>query len=111
MGPPLAGSALSLADRQPLDVHSAQRRPMHHQDRMDTAPDGQEERLLLPSIMNGDMSWVGRRSQRPEFVRHFLREIRWYGLRHPVRPGLTGMVQVLCPSMTRSGAPAGWFLS
>src|SRR4051812_37797343 len=51
----------------------------------------------LPQLINillGDMSLIGPRPERPEFVSELSRSIRFYGLRHVVRPGLTGWAQV-----------------
>jgi lipopolysaccharide/colanic/teichoic acid biosynthesis glycosyltransferase len=48
----------------------------------------------LINIFRGDMSWVGPRPERPEFVARFSREAAGYGIRHEVQPGLTGMAQV-----------------
>ncbi|MBE9565840.1 MAG: sugar transferase [Proteobacteria bacterium] len=51
----------------------------------------------IPQLLNiskGDMSWVGPRPERPEFVSRFLEEIPGYGMRYQIRPGLTGMAQV-----------------
>ncbi len=48
----------------------------------------------LLNIFNGDMSWVGPRPERPEFVKVFLRDIPGYDQRYLVRPGLTGVAQV-----------------
>jgi len=51
----------------------------------------------LPQLWNvlcGDMSFVGPRPERPEFVRDFERDIQGYAERFKVRPGLTGYAQV-----------------
>jgi exopolysaccharide biosynthesis polyprenyl glycosylphosphotransferase len=46
------------------------------------------------NILSGDMSFVGPRPERPEFVKVLETEIPNYHLRHIVRPGLTGWAQV-----------------
>ena len=48
----------------------------------------------LWNVLSGDMGFVGPRPERPEFVEMLSREISYYGLRHVIRPGLTGWAQV-----------------
>ncbi len=51
----------------------------------------------LPQVINvlrGEMSIVGPRPERPEFVSLLEEQIPYYGLRHSVRPGITGWAQI-----------------
>jgi len=53
-----------------------------------------DELPQLWNILRGDISLVGPRPERPEFVQDLEKEIPYYELRHLVRPGLTGWAQI-----------------
>lgn len=53
-----------------------------------------DELPQLFNILMGEMSLVGPRPERPQFVEKFKEEIPRYMIKHQVRPGLTGWAQV-----------------
>lgn len=53
-----------------------------------------DELPQLVSILKNDMSFVGPRPERPDFVEQYSKAIPFYRERHRVRPGLTGLAQI-----------------
>ena len=49
------------------------------------------------NVLKGEMSLIGPRPERPEFVKQLEQEIPYYALRHVIKPGLTGWAQVMHP--------------
>jgi len=45
-------------------------------------------------VLKGDMAFVGPRPERPELIKLYSKDIPYYGVRHMVRPGLTGWAQI-----------------
>lgn len=56
-----------------------------------------DELPQLFNVLKGEMSFVGPRPERPEFVEQFAESIPYYSERHRVKPGITGWAQLCYP--------------
>ncbi len=56
-----------------------------------------DELPQLWNVIRGDMSIVGPRPERPQFVNDLETKIRYYNLRHSIKPGLAGWAQLSYP--------------
>lgn len=59
-----------------------------------------DELPQLYNILKGDMSLIGPRPERPEFVDIYNEENAYFDLRHVIKPGVTGWAQVNLPKAT-----------
>ena len=53
-----------------------------------------DELPQLLNILKNDMSLIGPRPERPEFIENLKKQIPYYEIRHLIKPGLTGWAQI-----------------
>ena len=56
-----------------------------------------DELPQILSVLKGDLSFIGPRPERPEFVGELSQKIPYYPMRHIVKPGLSGWAQINFP--------------
>jgi len=56
-----------------------------------------DELPQLFNVLKGDMSFIGPRPERPEFVAQISKVTPYYEERHAIKPGITGWAQVMYP--------------
>lgn len=56
-----------------------------------------DELPQLWNVLKGDMSFIGPRPERPEFVQELQKQIPHYAMRHLIKPGLSGWAQIKFP--------------
>jgi exopolysaccharide biosynthesis polyprenyl glycosylphosphotransferase len=56
-----------------------------------------DELPQLWNVLKGEMSFIGPRPERPQFVADLATKIRYYNLRHCLKPGLAGWAQLRYP--------------